>query len=334
MIGENLTARPLTFADAPAYAKTATAIAVRAGVDERCDIDETLLRWREPRFDLNKSSLGIFSADGKLAAYVILWSLSKKPVRPWLDWGVHPDCHGQNLSAAIFNWADAQAAGIIQRCPPQARVRLQAGAPAGYSYAEKALAQAGFAPDRVYYDMRIDMTQRPQLPDLPAGIVFKPYRHAADLRQFVDVFRNSFSDHYGYVEEPIENDLAEFRHWFDNDKNFDPSLALLAVDEAAGIGAGCLLALKENPRQPGGGYVDIVGVRRGYRRRGLAQAMLYHSFAAYWDRGMTRVSLEVDGESLTKAVALYEKVGMQVHQRFISYEKTLRDGLELAKVTL
>lgn len=334
MIGNNLTTRPLTFDDAREYASTATAIAQRAGTDERYDVDDTLMMWRDPRFDLGRSSLGMFNDSGKLAAYVIVWAVSERPVRPWVNWGVHPDFHGQNLSERLFGWAEERADEIIKRCPPEARVRLQTGIPAGYSFAETALAHAGYVSDRTYFDMRITMDRRPQVPDFPTGIVIKPYRHEEDLPLFVDIFRNSFSDHYGYVEEPFENDIAEFRHWFKNDKNFDPELLFLAVDERAEVPAGCLLAMKESSRQPGIGYVDIVGVRRGYRRRGLAQAMLYHSFAAYWDRGMTTVGLEVDGKSLTNAVAVYEKVGMHVHQSFIAYEKTLRDGVELAKVSI
>ncbi len=334
MTRNNLTARPLSFEDAAEYARTATAIAKQAGTDERFDIDDTLLMWRDPRFDLGKFSLGMFSDCGILAAYVIIWSRSETPVRPWVDWGVHPDFHNQNLSGALFDWADKQADEIIKRCPPEARVRLQTGTPAGYSFAEAALEQAGYLPNRTYYEMRITMARRPQAPDFPAGIALQPYRHEEDLPLFVDVFRNSFSDHYGYIEEPFDKDVAEFRRWFNTDKNFDPGLVLLAVDERARLGAGCLLALKENSRYPGIGLVDIVGVRRGYRRRGLAQAMLCHSFAAYWDRGMTTVSLSVDGESLTNAVALYEKVGMHVHQSFISYEKTLREGVELTKVAM
>ena len=92
--------------------------------------------------------------------------------------------------------------------------------------------------------------------------------------------------------------------------------------------------MKEDDRRPGVGYVDMVGVRREYRRRGLAQAMLRRSFVLYWDRGQRSVGLGVDGESLTHAVALYEKVGMHIHRRLMCYEKVLRDGVELAKVAL
>ena len=148
------------------------------------------------------------------------------------------------------------------------------------------------------------------------------------------IARDSFSDHYGYVEEPFEKDLEQFRHWFNSDKNFDSEMVVLAVHEPSGTGAGCLVALKEASHHPGVGYIDDVGVGRPFRRRGLAQALLYHSFASYWDRGTRAVMLEVDGESLTNAVALYEKVGMHINRSYMLYEKVLRDGVELAKVSM
>ena len=220
----------------------------------------------------------------------------------------------------------------MHRCPPEARVSLKSDVPQGYEFAETALKHAGYKAMRSEYEMRIEMSERPNVSQLPNGLVFQPYRHDEDLPMFVDVFRNTFSDHYGYVEEPFEKDLAQFRHWFNNDEQFDPSLVVLTVDKELRIAAGCLLGLKEDYRHPGCGLIDIVGVRREYRKRGLAQAMLYQSFASFWDRGLRRVNLSVDGESLTNAVALYEKVGMHIHRSFMSYEKVLREGVELAKV--
>ena len=78
------------------------------------------------------------------------------------------------------------------------------------------------------------------------------------------------------------------------------------MDEATGIVAGSVLPLTEYQRRPGLGYIDTVGVRRAYRRRGLASALLRRCFADYLgSRGVTSVCLEVDGESLTNALALY-----------------------------
>ena len=78
-------------------------------------------------------------------------------------------------------------------------------------------------------------------------------------------------------------------------------------DEIAGV---CLNRMGD-AGEPDHGYVHILGVRRPWRRRGLGEALLRHSFRDFWRRGVsTRVSLDVDGENTTGAVRLYERVGM------------------------
>ena len=326
--------RPLCMEDAHEYTKTATAIAACAGTHEQFQVANTLMMWQEPDFELANSSQGIFTDQGTLAAYVLLWATADKPVHPWLNWGVHPDFHGHGLDAALFEWAEQRSLDELKRCPREARFSLHSGTPVGFGFAESSLERAGYKAVRPSYEMRISMSQRPTVPQLPAGIAIKQYRHEKDLPLLVEIVRDSFSDHYGYVEEPIKKDLDSIRHWFNTDKNFDPELVVLAVHEPSETAAGCLIGLTEAHRYPGIGFIDAVGVGRAFRRRGLAQAMLYHSFAQFWDRGTPTVCLEVDGESLTNAVELYEKVGMYIHRNYMLYEKVLRDGVELAKVSM
>ena len=334
MTSANFETRPLSMADAERYAETSNAIYAFLGLDDRVQASAVALEWREPGFDLATSSLGIFDASGRLAAYGTFWATSQTPVHPGFGWAVHPLYHACGFEDQLFNWANGKSREVVDRCPPDARVSLRCGVNEGYAFAETALAKAGFTKTRVYVDMGIEMSEKPSAPPFPEGISTRPYRHDADLPLLVDVVRESFSDHYGHVDEPFEKDLELFRHWLDNDPHFDPDLVVFPVAEDTGQVVGCLLGLTQDPRNPAAGYIDTVGVRRRYRRRGLATAMLQRSLSMFWDRGMKRVNLDVDGESLTNAVALYERVGMRVFRRYNIYEKLLRDGVELAKVAL
>ncbi len=78
-----------------------------------------------------------------------------------------------------------------------------------------------------------------------------------------------------------------------------------------------------------GDYVGSLGVRRSWRKQGLGQALLLHSFGEFYRRGIKRISLNVDGESLTGATRLYGKVGMHVVRQQYRYEKEMRPGREL-----
>ena len=330
----NFETRPLAMSDAERYAETVNATFAFLGIDDRIQASAAELEWREPGFDLAASSLGIFDPSGLLAGYGTFWATSQTPVRPDFGWGVHPKYHACGLEAQLFSWADRQSREVVSRCPPDARVSLHCATNEGYAFAEAALENAGFTRVRAFFDMGIEMSTKPCAPPLPEGITTRPYRHEADLPLLVDVVRDAFSDHFGHVDEPFEKDLELIRHWLNNDPHFDPDLVIFPVAEDTGEVAGCLLGLTQDYRNPAAGYIDTVGVRQRYRRRGLATAMLQRSLAMFWDRGTKKVNLDVDGESLTNAVALYERVGMRVYRRYSVYEKLLRDGVELAKVAL
>jgi ribosomal protein S18 acetylase RimI-like enzyme len=75
--------------------------------------------------------------------------------------------------------------------------------------------------------------------------------------------------------------------------------------------------------------VEVVGVRRPWRKQGLALALLQHAFAEHYRRGIREIGLSVDAESLTGAPRVYARAGMQVAQNFVIYRKELRAGADL-----
>jgi mycothiol synthase len=120
---------------------------------------------------------------------------------------------------------------------------------------------------------------------------------------------------------------AAWVHWIDHDPEHDPSLWFLALDgkEIAGVSL-CRSRIAEDPAVA---YVNALGVRRPWRRHGIALALLYQSFGELYRRGRWAVALDVDAQSLTGATRLYEKAGMHVQRQAVTYEKELRPGAEL-----
>ena len=78
-----------------------------------------------------------------------------------------------------------------------------------------------------------------------------------------------------------------------------------------------------NEERFGVGWVDVLGVRRDWRRRGLGEALLHLAFRELYDRGQRRVGLGVDAENTTGATHLYERVGMKPSSQDDVYEKPL-----------
>ena len=82
------------------------------------------------------------------------------------------------------------------------------------------------------------------------------------------------------------------------------------------------------------GYVNVLGVRRPWRKKGLGLALLQHSFGEFYQRGCKRAGLGVDADSLTGATRLYERGGMHVDRQFCLYKKVLREGEDITKTAL
>jgi mycothiol synthase len=139
---------------------------------------------------------------------------------------------------------------------------------------------------------------------------------------------DSFSDHYGYVPQPFEQ-------WFHFRTRFfkaEPELWILAMDGEKI--AGMALCSSQRPGQPDLGWISTLGVRRAWRRRGLALAILHHAFQLLAARGIARAGLGVDAQSLTGATRLYEKAGMRVVREHLEYELLVRDGRDLRTLSL
>jgi len=94
--------------------------------------------------------------------------------------------------------------------------------------------------------------------------------------------------------------------------------------------AGMSLCSPKMTEDPDMGWVNVLGVRRPWRRRGLALALLHHTFGEFYRRGKARVGLGVDASSLTGALDLYKKAGMHPVRQYANFEKELRPGVDLS----
>nr|NIP25107.1 GNAT family N-acetyltransferase [Phycisphaerae bacterium]NIV00160.1 GNAT family N-acetyltransferase [Phycisphaerae bacterium]NIV69695.1 GNAT family N-acetyltransferase [Phycisphaerae bacterium]NIX28922.1 GNAT family N-acetyltransferase [Phycisphaerae bacterium] len=108
--------------------------------------------------------------------------------------------------------------------------------------------------------------------------------------------------------------------------HYDPALWFVAIDGDEIAGYAICREIKNQSSKKG--YVDKLGVRRPWRRRGLALALLHHSFSEFFHRGIQEVHLQVDADSLTGATRLYEKAGMHPYLKKAIYQKVLRAGLD------
>jgi len=71
------------------------------------------------------------------------------------------------------------------------------------------------------------------------------------------------------------------------------------------------------------GYTQAVAVRREWRNRGLASALIARALRAVRDKGASEAALGVDSSNPSGALRLYEKLGYHVQTRYARYRKPL-----------
>ena len=71
------------------------------------------------------------------------------------------------------------------------------------------------------------------------------------------------------------------------------------------------------------GWLEHVSVRRPWRKRGLATALIAETLRMLRDAGMEQAALGVDSQNPTGALRLYESLGFRRHRTGISLRRPL-----------
>jgi len=293
--------------------------------------DEERLRreWTTPGFDPATATRVVLAEDGAIVGHGEVWDIEAPYVQAHSWARVHPDFQGRGIGTALLAWIEDRAREVLDKAPPDARVTLGQGVWTEDTAAPALFLAHGFEVVRHFWRMVVELDAPIPPPVWPDGISLRNYDHGADLEAVVHAFRDSFADHWGYVPQPFEADLEQWRNSIDENPDHDPSLWLLACDNADIAG----IALNESsiPEDPEMGFVDVLAVPQPWRRRGLATALLQQTFRTFAERGQKRVGLGVDSTNLTGAIGLYEKVGMHVARQIDVFQKELRPGVDLSR---
>ena len=270
----------------------------------------------------------MLSPEGAVIGYVEVWDIREPPVDVYI-WGcVHPDWEDTDIGKAMMNWVENRAREAIARTPNDARVVMRSYVFSTYSYGERLLEEAGMRLVRHGYRMKIDLDRKPPSAQWSEGIHLRPFELERDAKSVYLAEDDAFRDHGGHVDEPFETGYDRWLHFAASNENvFDPNLWFFAMDEDEI--AGIAICIPESSEDPKMGWIETIGVRRKWRRRGLALALLHHSFLIFYNRGQESVGLSVDASSLTGATRLHENAGMHVVRRLDSYEKELRSGKDI-----
>jgi mycothiol synthase len=223
----------------------------------------------------------------------------------------------RGLGRAILHWTEHRAGEVARADGRPAQRALsswpdeeQAGAMALY-------ANEGYRIVRYGFMMLRDLADPIRAAALPAGLEIRPVREA-DHRRIWDADSEAFRDHWNAAERTE----SDYESWFATPE-LDTSLWRVAWDgdEVAGSVMSLIWADENASLGLRRGWLEHVSVRRPWRNRGLASALIAESLVALRQAGMTEAALGVDAENISGALRVYEGMGFRRSRTGVSLRK-------------
>lgn len=245
---------------------------------------------------------------------------------------VDPEWQRKGIGTALLAWLEARtvdrfaedlAANGTGPDQTQAapRPRLRVHMEEQHRHQAGLFGRSGFVVVRYYNEMHRPLNT--PLPGFHLDSGLELVGMAPHLNESVrEAHNDAFRDHWG--SEPRDEES-----WADtvNDPLARPDLSAVVLDRATGQVAGYQLATHDPhiavSRGFTEGYTDLLGVRRDYRGRGIASALLADAMRRFAAAGLDKASLDVDSENPTGALALYTKMGYTVVNRSMAWDKEL-----------
>ncbi|HET7095095.1 MAG TPA: GNAT family N-acetyltransferase, partial [Thermomicrobiales bacterium] len=232
---------------------------------------------------------------------------------------VAPAFHGRGVGTALRQWGEACARQAMRLAPADDQAVVQQFIPSLAASARRLLENADYRAIRETFVMETSLDRPLPEPVWPVGISVRPFMPGQDDRATFDAVEDAFRDLWGRPRGTFERFEAMIAA-----PGFDPAVWLIAVDGDEIAATGLARALADE------GWIDVIGVRRPWRRRGVGLALLQSLFASLKTRGARTVALSVDAESATGAPRLYSRAGMTVRASYLRYRRELRPGRDVA----
>ena len=315
--------RPHRASDLAEFVRIANAANVADGIDERSS-EAGLGNWllsRRDNYDPARDVV-VATVGGQVVGYGwVDWVEMSEGKREYRTRGhVDPAWRRQGLGSAILAHNEARLLEIAAGHPDDLPRVFGAFAPERRVGTVALIRGAGYEPVRYFFDMVRPTLDDIEIPPLPAGMELRSVSDDAGYRRLFAADSEAFMDHWG----GFDTSEASYQVWR-NEPIFDPTLFVIAWDgdEIAGGVINAIDAEENEALDRQRGILDSVFVRRPWRRRGLAAALVGRSLGLLRERGMTSALLGVDADNPTGALGIYERAGFEVHLRSSAYHKPM-----------
>jgi GNAT superfamily N-acetyltransferase len=299
--------RALTAAEAPEVAELMNRYERFWALPTLTPVQEVEDDFGEPFIALNLDTRGYW-LEGTLVAYGIVWHRpsGEREERVILYGIVDPDYRGQGIGRNLLAWQIERGTESLVECDPALPWYLRTAEFDWIEDNKRLYRRFGIEPVRYIREMlrALDGHVVPRKPD---GVEIIVWDRSLDKRTRL-ALNETFEDHWGST--PM--DPEAFAHFIERSAvRLDLSFQAVDGDEVVGYSINGFSPDDEKVTGRRDGWVRSIGVRRPWRGRGVASALLEHSFNAFLEAGMTHSILGVDTENPTGAFGVYERLGYE-----------------------
>lgn len=262
--------------------------------------------------------------DGKMIVFCRVW-WNKEVDGPYIysSFGkIHPEWRRKGLGTALLPYNQSRLREIAQENGhPQDKPRFFESWSGNTTPGNTTLLEnAGYKPERYFFDMRrpIDVP----LPDapMPTGLEIRPVKEE-HMRPIWEADVEAFRDHWGYTPQTEE----DYQRAKSNPKH---KIHLWKVawdgDEVAGMVLNEVHEEENEEFNIKRGWTENISVRRPWRRRGLAKALIAESIRMFREMGYEETALGVDAKNPNGALNLYEGLGYKAKKTWIVYRLEMK----------
>lgn len=223
---------------------------------------------------------------------------------------------GKGIEEAILTWDETRIRQIAQSHAQDVPHLFETVCKSTQISKVTLFEKKGYKPVRYAFLMKRTLDDIPQA-ELPEGIEVRQLT-PDQYRQAWDASTEAFRDHWGFTE-PTEDDYKAELNW----RLFNPKIWQVGWDgdEIVGMVMNFFDPLENEKFGRKRGWTEGISVRRPWRKKGIAKALIVRSMQMFKDMGMEEVALGVDALNPHGALNLYQGLGYVEYKKNIIYRK-------------
>ena len=228
----------------------------------------------------------------------------------WPFGNLLPEHWGNDIEELMLRFTEEQCCSVAEGMPTEQRKIFRTWRKNKAKDIVAFFKQHGYQPERFFFEMRRPIEKEiPECP-LPDGVEIRPVE-PGHYRAIWDAEQEAFRDHWGYAE-PTEQ---MFEAW-QKQRLFRPEYWKVAWedDQVCGMVLNFFDEEENKEYNRQRGWTEEISVRRPWRGKGLAKALIAESIRMFRDMGMEETALGVDSDNPNGALRLYENMGYEVEE--------------------